>query len=103
MIAQIIAALAVLVSQWKPTDSITNDIADGIAVLAAIETVDPGLALAGGVLQTLTKIEASYANLVNDQAALVGTVAADFDGQADKVVVLALRESSPLAKQLLGL
>jgi hypothetical protein len=103
MIAKVIAAIAELVASWKPTDSITNDIADGIALLAAIETVDPGLAIAGGILQVLTKEESQYSNLVNDQAALVGTVGATFDGQADKVVVLALRESSPLAKQLLGL
>lgn len=102
MIAQIIAALAQLVASWKPTDSITNDISDAIAVLAAINEADPGLALAGGILQVLEKSDIQYNDLVNNQAALLGTVGATFNGTPDKVMTFAIRESSPLAKQLFG-
>lgn len=102
MIANIIAALVAFINSLKTPNSVQNDISDAIAVLALIEGIDPGLALAGGALQVVQKIEAENNDLTNNQAALLGTVGASFNGQPDKVMVLAIRESSPLAKQLFG-
>lgn len=102
LITQLVAAISAIIASWKPTDSIQNDIADAITILATVEGVEPGLAFAQAGLQVMQKLDTEYTDLVNNQAALLGTVGATFNGQADKVMVLAIRESSPLAKQLLG-
>jgi hypothetical protein len=98
----IIQPIVNLLSVLKSPNSIQNDVADGIAILSTVEGIDPGLALAAGTLKALENINTEYTDLVNNQAALVGTVGATFDGMADKVMVFAIRESSPLAKQLFG-
>lgn len=102
MIAALVAALAQIVADWKPTNSIQNDIADAITILATVEGVEPGLAFAQGALQVMEKLETEYTDLTNNQAALLGTAGATFNGQADKVMLIAIRESSPIAKQLFG-
>jgi hypothetical protein len=102
-ITAILGALAGLIGSWKTPTNVENDIADGVLLLTQAQNVDPSLAVGGVVLKYVQQVATSYANLTNDQAALVATVPAAFAGESDAIVVIALRQSSALAKQLLGL
>lgn len=93
-----------LALSWKPTDNIENDIADGILVLAGYNQLAPGNAMANAVFKAIGTDATSLANLNNGQAALVGTVGGvEHNGAPDKIVVVAMYESSAVAKQVLGL
>ena len=96
----IFAAVLNEVANFKPTTNIGNVISDLILTLGNLQGA--GVSLPEAVLADVNGTAAGVANLAGDQAALVGTVPASFNGQHDNVLIVAVRESSPLAKQLLG-
>lgn len=100
IIAAIIAVLAA-VEGGKPLNSVANDVQDAANLIDVL--AKSGVNIAPNVLKIVQSTSAGEANLEAGQAAVVGTVGAQFNGQDDKVVILAVRQSSDLAKQLLGL
>jgi thioredoxin-like negative regulator of GroEL len=91
---------------FKTPDNIESILAD---VELALESAD--LALNNhqanehleNILAMIAKSRASVANLKAGQVAQLFTVTEPFDGTPDQVDVFALRRSSALSKQLLGL
>lgn len=85
------AFLLSLIASWKNPTNVANDLTDMflVAETASSLTHSP---LAGAVVKKINSVAASAANLASGQLAAAFVVPATFDGEADEVLVFAVRQ-----------
>ena len=87
----VFAAILAAVENWKPNTNLTNNLQDAVIAFNTLEQIDPNL-LPAAAVKDVEATAAGMANLSNGQAALIGTVPAGFNGENDKVMVIAVRQ-----------